>query len=170
MVNEGLLWHRTNTVNVPIGRCEVNPFLAAMLYEANAFDEVYVDTDSEEIAEIALKTRFQVIARKLELAKNTANGNDLLVAHYLMFSQYDYYFQLFATAPFLLPKTICKCYEMLTDSAKYDSLFTIYEHKGFFWLNSQPVNYRPGILPRSQDLNTLVEETTGFYGITRASL
>ena len=34
----------------------------------------------------------------------------------------------------------------------------------------QPVNYRPGILPRSQDMEPLIEETTGLYGISKESL
>lgn len=33
-----------------------------------------------------------------------------------------------------------------------------------------PINYRPGILPRSQDMVPLVEETTGLYGITADAL
>ena len=32
------------------------------------------------------------------------------------------------------------------------------------------MNYRPGILPRSQDMMPVIEETTGLYGITREAL
>ena len=37
-------------------------------------------------------------------------------------------------------------------------------------MNGIPVNYRPGILPRSQDLVPIMEETTGLYGIKKESL
>mgnify|MGYP003438688927 CR=1 FL=1 len=37
---------------------------------------------------------------------------------------YDYYFQLFATAPFLQSETIKNCYNKLIATEKYDSCFT----------------------------------------------
>lgn len=40
----------------------------------------------------------------------------------------------------------------------------------FFWLNDTSINYRPFILPRSQDMQLVVEETTGLYGISRDAL
>lgn len=83
---------------------------------------------------------------------------------------YDYYFQLFATAPYLQPETIQKCVGYLTSSEIYDSVFTATENHGFYWLNGTPINYRPGILPRSQDMLPVIEESTGLYGITKESL
>ena len=145
-------------------------YICEHVKEADVFDEVYIDTNSEEIAEYAQKMGFNVIERKPELALNTANGNDLLIYHYEKFPQYDYYFQLFATAPYLQPDTIKKCVSQLVQSEEYDSCFTAVENHGFYWLNNTPVNYRPGILPRSQDMVPVVEETTGLYGITKESL
>lgn len=137
---------------------------------ANVFDEVFIDTNSEEVAEYAKEQGFQVIPRKEELARNTANGNDLLIYHYELYPQFDYYFQLFATAPYLQPESIKNCVTSLIQSEEYDSCFTATEHHGFFWLNDTPINYRPGILPRSQDMKAVIEETTGLYGITKESL
>lgn len=138
--------------------------------EANVFDDVWIDTNSEEIAAYAAAHGIGVIERKPELLLNSANGNDLLMHHYSLYPDYDYYFQLFATAPFLQPGTIRQCFEKLTMSGKYDSCLTAVEHHGFFWRGDAPVNYRPGILPRSQDLQPVLEETTGLYGISRGAL
>lgn len=138
--------------------------------EAKVFDDIYIDTNSAEIAEYAKKMGCTPIARKPELALNTANGNDLLVYHLEQYPDYDYYFQLFATAPFLQPDSIRKCFDTLVTSAQYDSCFTATANHGFYWMLGQPINYRPGILPRSQDMNAMIEETTGLYGITRESL
>ncbi len=137
---------------------------------ADVFDVVYVDTNSDEIAGFASNMGFLIIERKPELALNTANGNDLLVSHYLRYPEYDYYFQLFATAPYLQPDSIKACFERLTSSTAYDSCFTATENHSFYWYAGNPINYRPGILPRSQDMLPVVEETTGLYGITRESL
>ena len=46
--------------------------------ESDVFDDIYIDTNSEEILEYANKNSCLVIHRKAELAQNTANGNDLL--------------------------------------------------------------------------------------------
>lgn len=137
---------------------------------ADVFDDVYIDTNSPEIMAYAKEQGFLVIERKPELARNTANGNDLLVYHGELYPQYDYYFQLFATAPYLQPASIQACYNTLLSSGEYDSCFTATENHGFFWLAGNPVNYRPGILPRSQDMLPVLEETTGLYGITRSAL
>ena len=138
--------------------------------EANCFDDIYIDTNSEEIKIYALNNNLKVIDRKEELAMNTANGNDLLVYHGEQFPKYDFYFQLFATAPYLQPISIKKCYEALVLSEEYDSCFTAVKNNGFYWFNNIPVNYRPDILPRSQDMVPLIEETTGMYGMSKDSL
>lgn len=145
-------------------------YICEHVQSANIFDDVYVDTNSEEIADYAKSMNFHVIDRKPELAKNTANGNDLLVYHYETFPDYDYYFQLFATAPYLQPDSIKACFNTLISSEEYDSCFTATENHGFYWLNGMPMNYRPGILPRSQDMAAVIEESTGLYGICRDSL
>lgn len=137
---------------------------------AECFDDIYIDTNSEEIATYAKSKGCKVIDRKPELAQNTANGNDLLVYHFLQHPEYDYYFQLFATAPFLQPKSIRACFDKLVNATEFDSCFTVVENHGFYWLSGSPINYRPCILPRSQDMLPVIEETTGMYGMKRDAL
>ena len=45
------------------------------------FDEVYVDSDSNEIKNFCKKNKIKFINRKPELTKDNANGNDLLNYH-----------------------------------------------------------------------------------------
>lgn len=138
--------------------------------QANVFDDIFVDTNSDELAEYARGLGIGVIERIPELAANTANGNDLLLYEKKLYPDYDYYFQLFATAPFLQPESIKACVDKLMTSNEFDSCFTAVKHNGFYWFNRNPVNYRPCLLPRSQDMEPLYEETTGLYGISAASL
>lgn len=145
-------------------------YICEHVKEANVFDDIYIDSNSSEIREYALKNGFGFIERKPGLESNSANGNDLLTYHYLSYPEYDYYFQLFATAPFLQPNSIAECHSMLVNTTEYDSCFTAVENHGFFWHAGTPINYRPCILPRSQDMLPVVEETTGLYGISRDSL
>lgn len=138
--------------------------------DAGCFDDIYIDTNSEEIKQYTVEKGLYVIERLEILAQNAANGNDLLVYHYKIHPEYDYYFQLFATAPYLKAESIRGCCDALISSEEYDSCFTALKNNSFCWLNSQPVNYRPGILPRSQDMTPVIEETTGMYGISKESL
>lgn len=87
-------------------------YLCEHVREAEIFDDVFVDTNSSEISEYARTMGFEVIKRLPELAQNTANGNDLLVHHFELHPDYDYYFQLFATAPYMKPETIRACWDI----------------------------------------------------------
>ena len=84
---------------------------------ADVFDDVFIDTNSQEIADFAAGMGFSVIKRKPELALNTANGNDLLNYHFELYPNYDYYFQIFATAPYLQPESIRACADKLVNRA-----------------------------------------------------
>ena len=135
--------------------------------QAECFDDIYVDTDSAEINRYCVENQVVCITRKPELTLDTANGNDVFHYDIDFIGHYDFYFQLYATAPFLKPETIRDCVDKLTHSSKHDSILTATEEYGWFWHNDQPVNYQPNILPRSQDATPVVKETTGLYGISK---
>lgn len=138
--------------------------------ESGCFNAVFVDTNSDEVAAFAKRAGAAHIPRKRELALPTANGNDLLNHHAEIEPSFDYYFQLFATAPLLQVDSIRGVVATLLESTTHDSVFTIVEHRGFFWRAGMPISYQPNLLPRSQDLMPIIEETTALYGITRESL
>ena len=138
--------------------------------ESASFDSIFVDTDSDEIKEYCTALKINTIDRQPLLAENTASGNDLLNYHYSLYSEYDYYFQLFATAPLLRPETIASCVNSLMSATEKDSIFTAFKECGWFWFENSPVNYNPESLPRSQDAKMPFKETTGLYGITNESL
>tara|TARA_Y100000401_G_scaffold112190_1_gene111316 strand:- start:5162 stop:5803 length:642 start_codon:yes stop_codon:yes gene_type:complete len=135
--------------------------------QAECFDDIYVDTDSPEINSYCTKNHVVCINRKPELTLDTANGNDVFHYDVDFIGHYDFYFQLYATAPFLKPETIRDCVDKLTHSSKHDSILTATEEYGWFWHKDQPVNYQPNILPRSQDATPVIKETTGLYGISK---
>ena len=130
------------------------------------FDEVYVDTDSDEIKKYCVKNKINIIHRLKSLSKNTANGNDLLNYHAKIIDA-DFYFQLFITAPLIKISSIIS---ILKKSKKHDSILTVQSLYTWFWFKKKPVNYNPKILPRSQDAQPIIVETTALYGIKKNSL
>ena len=133
------------------------------------FDEIYVDSNSPEIEEYCKLKNYKFIKRLPKLAHDNANGNDLLNYHSKIINA-DIYFQLFITAPLLKIKTINNCIKKIKKSKKYDSILTSKSVQTWFWYKGKPVNYNPKILPRSQDAEPLVFETTGLYGIRKKIL
>lgn len=142
-------------------------FLLNKLAKCN-FDEIYIDSDSEEIKRYSKKKKFKYIKRISKLSKDNANGNDLLNYHSRVIEA-DVYFQLFITSPLMKIKTINDCIRIMKKE-KYDSVLTTKSIYSWFWFNKKPVNYKPKILPRSQDAKPVILETTGLYGITKKAL
>jgi CMP-N-acetylneuraminic acid synthetase len=145
-------------------------YIITAVIASRAFDIVYVDTDSREIKDFAAGVGLPVIDRPEYMTADNINGNDLLVYDYEAVKDGDYLFQLFATAPLLKAETIKECVDFLKKNQDYDSIFTATEETGWFWFNDLPVNFRPEILPRSQDARHLLKESTGLYGITTEAL
>lgn len=143
-------------------------YLLAKLKRCN-FSKIYVDTDSQEIKNYCQKMNYNVIDRISSLATNEANGNDLLNYHGKIIKA-DFYFQLFITSPLLKIKTINDCIKVLVNERKHDSILTVKKIYTWFWFNNKPVNYKPKVLPRSQDAKPIIMESTGLYGITKKSL
>ena len=133
------------------------------------FDEVYVDTDSQEIKKFCVKNKIKVIDRIKRLALDSANGNDLLNYHSLIIKA-DLYFQIFITSPLLSKKSINECIAFLKKNKKFDSILTCKKIFSWFWFKEKPINYKPQKLPRSQDALPIMQETTGLYGIRRNAL
>ena len=61
-------------------------------------------------------------------------------------------------------------YKYFEEIKNHDSILTSNEIYSWFWFNKKPVNYKPKILPRSQDAKPIVIETTGLYGIKSKAL
>ena len=143
-------------------------FLLDKLLNSN-FDEIYIDSDSNIIKRYCKSKGYKFVDRLSSLSKDNANGNDLLNYHQKIIKA-DLYFQLFVTAPLLSIKSINKCISILKKTKKHDSILTCNEIFSWFWFNKKPVNYKPEILPRSQDAKPIIMETTGLYGIKSNAL
>ncbi len=151
-----------------VGKKPLYKHLLDKLKKSN-FDEIYIDSDSAEIKKYCYKMGYKFIKRLPKLAKDNANGNDLLNYHSKIIKA-DIYFQLFVTAPLLKVNTINKCIKILKKTKNKDSIFTVNKIYSWFWFKNKPINYKPEILPRSQDAQPIIQETTGLYGIKKKAL
>ncbi|MBR9706190.1 acylneuraminate cytidylyltransferase family protein, partial [Candidatus Pacearchaeota archaeon] len=91
-------------------------YIITSTVESRAFDEIYVDTDSDEIKDFAESVGSRVIDRPEHMTADSVNGNDLLIYDYEATKKGDFLFQLFATAPLLKSETIRKCVDFLKNN------------------------------------------------------
>ena len=134
---------------------------------SKVFDDVFVDTDSEDVKNYCIEKNINIIDRDPKLSKDSANGNDLLEHWVDIKPNYDVYFQVFVTSPFLTPNTLKDCVNIMKTNPLGDSVFTVIEDYTWYWFNGKPVNYNPKLLPRSQDAKPIIKETTSLYGISK---
>ena len=134
---------------------------------SKVFDDVFVDTDSEDVKNYCIKKNINIIDRDPKLLKDSANGNDLLEHWVDIKPNYDVYFQVFVTSPFLTSNTLKDCVNIMKTNPLGDSVFTVIEDYPWYWFNGKPVNYNPKLLPRSQDAKPIIKETTSLYGISK---
>lgn len=141
--------------------------------EAGVFTDIVIDSDSEEIIMWAIANGFRYLHRVPSMATDTANGNTLLRYHASRIPTADYFWQGFVTTPFITASTV---YDMVTrldrcsEHGVFDSIMTVTEVRGFLWNDERkPINHRPDVMPRSQDLPSVYMERHGLFGISRES-
>ncbi len=78
----------------------------------------------------------------------------------------DVYVLAHTTAPFLKSTSI----EISVDkvlNGNYDSSLSVYQNKTFAWYKNKPINYSTNLVPKTQDLEPIYTETSGFYVFTK---
>jgi CMP-N-acetylneuraminic acid synthetase/regulator of RNase E activity RraA len=130
-------------------------------------DEVYLDTDSDLIIDLASEVKCNVKKRPANLATNKTDGNALLL-YEASLCEADIYVQLLCTSPFIEIETIKRAIHAV-ESGEYDSAITVKKEKQYSWHNGKP-NYNIDVIPNSVTLDDSIIETMGLYVITREAL
>lgn len=138
------------------------------LMECDFIDEVYLDTESDEIIDSARYTGCQILKRDPSLATNKTDGNQLLLNE-AKHADADIYIQALCTSPFIEIATIRNAVETLKTNQHYDSATLIKKEKLYTWSETAP-NYDITSIPNSADLPETRIETMGLYAIRASAL
>ena len=140
--------------------------------DSGIFAEIYVSTDDDEIASIALKCGAKVHMRAAHTATNTASTElaieDFVEAH----TDYDICCLIQATSPLLVPEDFTKGLKQFVDQ-KADSMVTAVRTHRFLWevdamtQKATAKNYEPLRRPRRQDWNGELIENGAYYFFTK---
>lgn len=128
-------------------------------------DEVYLDTESQEIIDLATEVKCKILKRDPSLASNKTDGN-LLFYNEVINTNADICVQLLGTSPFIKEETITKAIYILLNNPEYDSVVAVRKEKQYLWKNGAPV-YDINHIPNSVDLDDTIIESMGLYIVRR---
>jgi len=133
-----------------------------------AEDQVYVDTDSDEIfEEISKDVRLSnviVFKRNKNLIGDAVSVCELIIDFIDRYKIKEPIVQIHVTSPFLGREMVLRAYSFIGD---YDSVVACTKHNSRFWRKEKygycPVNHNPIKMEQTQDLPEMYEENSAFY-------
>ena len=124
------------------------------------FDEIYCYCSDDKIVEY-IPDNIKFLKRDKSLDSDNTSMNDVINKFMYMIDA-DIYVLLHVTAPFITKNTITTCINKVKNNV-YDSAFSAKEIKGFLWKDNSPMNFDPSNIPRTQDIDSIYEESSGIY-------
>ena len=134
------------------------------LLECSAIDEVYLDTESDDLMALASDLDVKVLKRDEALASNATDGHELF-ANEAKQVEADLYIQCLCTSPFISADTLERAIAALR-SSDHDSLVAVQRSKQYRWSGGEP-EYGRGRIPNSVDLPETIVESMGLYMMLR---
>ncbi|GKW10572.1 hypothetical protein PEC301899_08540 [Pectobacterium carotovorum subsp. carotovorum] len=132
------------------------------LLDCQFIDEVYLDTESDYIIELANYTKAKVMKRDASLASNETDGNKLFLNE-VNHTDADIYIQVLCTSPFINPDRIIEGINAIKDSDEFDSAVLVRKEKQYTWNENKSPNYNINHIPNSVDIEDTTIETMGLY-------
>ncbi|HIF9435034.1 TPA: cytidylyltransferase domain-containing protein [Photobacterium damselae] len=137
------------------------------LVDSDLFDDVYLDTESDDVIEAASEVKCKILKREKNLASNKTDGNKLFMNEVNNVDA-DIYVQVLCTSPFIDIETIKKGVDELKNSSFYDSAVLIRKERQYTWNSHGPI-YDINNIPNSVDLGDTIIETMGLYIVKKST-
>lgn len=138
-----LCWHICNTLN-----------------QVSSIDEVYVYCSDPSVTQyLPLETRF--LRRDPKLDKDEVKGFQIYSA-FIESVEADVYVLAHTTSPFVLSQSVENALSNVLDDT-HDSAFSAQKIQTFAWYKGAPINYDLNDVPRTQDMEPIYVETSGFF-------
>ena len=135
-------------------------YILSTLLSVKEIDEVYVYCSNPDIQNY-IPEGVKYLRRSESLDQNTTKINEVIAA-FANEVPADIYVMTHATSPFVKADSIRKGLKALLED-DYDSAFAVQNISTFLWKDGKPFNYDLDNIPRTQDLEPIYAETSGFY-------
>ena len=152
---------------LPLGSHPLSWYMCNTLLQCKTIDEIYIYCSEERIMDYVPQNERIVFRRRDKwLDGDLIRAQDTYQA-FVSEVDADIYVAALTTAPFIKPETIDAGVEKV-QSGIYDSAFSAQRIQTFSWFQGKPINYSPESIPRTQDLEPVMVETSGFFAFTKA--
>lgn len=135
-------------------------YIFSTLKKVDKIEEIYVYCSNPDITKF-LPEGVKYLKRSESLDQDSTSMTKVLNC-FAQVVDADIYVMTHTTAPFISEKSISKGLDAVL-SGEYDSSFAAKKLQDFLWKDGKPFNYALDNIPRTQDLDTMYEETSGFY-------
>ena len=130
------------------------------LLHVKEISEHYVFCSDEKINQY-LPDGFRFLQRNASLDSDFTKGLDIYTA-FASHVPADIYVLAHTTSPFISSLSIQIALRRVMEG-KNDSAFSAERIQSFVWYKGQPINYSLNDIPRTQDLDPIYIETSGFF-------
>jgi CMP-N-acetylneuraminic acid synthetase/regulator of RNase E activity RraA len=134
------------------------------LLNCKEIDEIFLDTDSDDMISMVEHLNISIIKRPKELANNQTDGHKLFAFEVSQVPNADIYVQVLCTAPLLKSSTIDDAILKLKNSQK-TSIIAVNLEKHYSWNENNQPNYDNNKIPNSIDLKPTILESMCLYAV-----
>ena len=151
---------------LPLGGHPLSWHICHTLLQCRTIDEIYIYCSEERIMDYVPKDP-RLIFRKREkwLDGDLIRAQDTYQA-FVSEMDADIYVAALTTAPFITAGSIDRAVAAV-QSGEYDSAFSAQKIQTFVWYQGKPLNYSPESIPRTQDMEPVLVETSGFFAFRK---
>lgn len=143
-------------------------FILATLAKSQIIDNIYVYSSDQAVLEnMPGNVRWLPRHKSLDSPEVTATELFLPAVEAV---QDEIQLITHVTSPFIRPESIDQGLNAIL-SGEHDSAFSVEKCRKYAWLEGRrvPLNYDPVSIPRTQDIQAVMIESSGFYAFTRES-
>lgn len=151
---------------LPLGGHPLSWYICNTLLRCETIDEIYIYCSEERIMDYVPQDP-RIIFRQREkwLDGDLIRAQDTYQA-FVSEVDADIYVAALTTAPFIEAESIDAGVKMVR-RGDYDSAFSAQKIQTFAWYRGKPLNYSPESIPRTQDLEPVLVETSGYFAFTK---
>lgn len=145
---------------LPLGEHPMAYYICNSLLQVKNIDEVYVYCSNEEVMQY-VPNGVRFLQRDERLDGDLVKGKEIY-SSFINEVDSDIYILAHTTSPFLKSSSIENALDQMLNG-EHDSALSVQKIQTFAWYNGNTINYDLDDIPRTQDIEPVLIETSGFF-------
>ena len=145
---------------LPLGDHSLSWYIFKTLLRIEGIDEVCVFCSDEKVMNY-LPKGVKFVQRDSRLDGNLVKGQEIYQS-FINTVDSEIYILAHTTSPFMTKQSVENALKNVL-SERYDSALSVLKKQTFVWYKGETLNYNLNDIPRTQDIEPVYIETSGFY-------